>query len=215
MIHLGYIWCKCKFPFVNWTIFQYNIESIRYLLTKTWQLLHWWTLALENLNHNSQLNWFAGTGFYMLSVFKMGSVFPVPLSFTLGSPLSLNNRVWHHSGWTPVFYLEQSPSFSQSINRVMDLWALIWRSLLMQICLLKGRSQTCGSCVLHATPSYSLETSSKDRVLRFGGKSSSRFFCLSTSRKAFSSIYFYFLNLFLPTTRIHWPCPFTSITMHW
>lgn len=130
-------------------------KSIRYLLTKTWRLLHWWTLALENLDHNSQLNWFAGMGHYMPSVFKMESKFPVPLSFTLGSPLSLNNQVWHHSGWTPVSYLEQSTSFSQSISRVMDLWALIWRSLLMQICLLQGRNWICGSCVLHTTPSQS------------------------------------------------------------
>jgi len=41
----------------------------------------------------ASLMFFAGMGLYMLSVFKMESAFPVPLSFTLGSPLSLNNRV--------------------------------------------------------------------------------------------------------------------------
>lgn len=71
MVHPGYTWCKFKFSFVNWTIFQGYIWSIWYLLTKTWHLLDWWTLALENLNPNSHLNWFAAIGVSVMSGIKM------------------------------------------------------------------------------------------------------------------------------------------------
>lgn len=38
MVHPGYTWCKFKFSFANWNIFQGYIRSTWYLLTKTCQL---------------------------------------------------------------------------------------------------------------------------------------------------------------------------------
>lgn len=107
IVHPGYTWCKFKFSFVNWTVFQLYIQNFSYFLIKTWHLLHWWMLAL---NPNQQL--ICSHGPFHDGWNKNGNVVLVPLPCSLGSPLSLNNRVWQHSGWTPVFDLEESASFS-------------------------------------------------------------------------------------------------------